>query len=154
VAVQSGELYFAVGAGDILGGTFQAANGTVLKFLNGGVLSGSFTAGFGADIGFDDGLFTEVPPVSFGGAGTVEFNGGTLMMQNEIIPNLQLTGGVINLPSDFQGGVITNLTVSGATLNGTNTVGGVLNLDGGASGPLAVASGGVLNWSGDLLPTA
>ncbi|MGA2541554.1 MAG: Ig-like domain-containing protein, partial [Verrucomicrobiota bacterium] len=149
VSVESGVMVFSF-AGGSFGGNFQAANGTTLRFNNGGVLSGSFTAGFGADIGFDSGTFSESAP-AFGGAGTVELNGGTLMLQNDINPNLQLNGGAINLPPDFQGGVITNLTVSGVTLNGTNTVTGVLNLNGSLSGPLTVAPGGVVNWSGGTM---
>ena len=132
------------------GGVFQAANGTALKFNNGGVLSGSFTAGFGADIGFDGGTFSEAS-ASFGGAGTVELNGGTLALLSDINPNLQLNGGTVNLPAGFQGGTITNLTVTGITLSGTNTVTGVLNLNGAVSGPLVVASGGVVNWSGGTI---
>ena len=150
VDVQSGEMDFDRVNGSY-GGVFQAANGTALKFNAGGVLSGSFTAGFGAGIGFDGGTFSEVPSVAFGGAGTVAFNGGTLTLLSNTNPNLQLNGGTLNLPAGFQGGVITNLTVAGVTLTGTNTVTGVLNLNGGASGPLVVASGGVVNWSGGTL---
>jgi len=150
VAVESGELDFDNANGSY-GGVFQAANGTTLKFNSGGVLSGSFTAGFGADIGFDSGTFSEVPAAVFGGAGKVEMNGGTLTLQSDVIPNLQLNGGALNLPAGFQGGTITNLTVTGITLNGTNTVTGLLNLNGSASGPLVVASGGVVNWGGGTL---
>jgi len=146
VSVERGMMVFSF-AGGGFGGNFEAANGTTLRFNGGGVLSGSFTAGYGADIGFDNGSFSESAP-TFGGAGTVELNGGTLMLQNDINPNLQLNGGVLNLPPDFQGGVITNLTVSGVTLNGTNTVTGLLNLNGSLSGPLTVAPGGVLNLTG------
>ena len=146
VAVESGEMDFTFGNGSF-GGVFQAANGTALEFKGGGALIGSFTAGFGADIGFDNGTFTEAS-ASFGGAGTVELNGGILTLQNDIIPNLQLNGGTLDLPAGFQGGAITNLTVTGITLTGSNTVTGVLNLNGTVNGPLVVASGGVVNWSG------
>ena len=150
VSVESGELDFDYANG-ALGGVFLAANGTALEFNNGGLLSGSFTAGFGANIGFDAGTFSEAPTVAFGGAGAVEMEGGTLTLLSDTNPNLQLNGGALNLPAGFQGGTITNLTVAGGTLNGTNTVTGVLNLDGIVNGPLTVASGGVVNWSGGTL---
>ena len=56
----------------------------------------------------------------------------------------------INLRQGFQSGTITNLTIAGATLAGTNTVTGTFNWSNGtiAGGPLTVASNGVLNVNG------
>src|SRR6185295_16301163 len=57
---------------------------------------------------------------------------------------LQLTGGTVVLLADFQGGgAITNLTLDGATLNGTNAITGVLRWRSGTiGGVLTVENGG------------
>ena len=81
----------------------------------------------------------------------MQMNGGILTLLNNAPPNLQLNSGTVNLAPGFQGGFITNLTVTGDNLTGTNVVTGVLNLNGNTTGPLVVASGGVLNWSGGTI---
>ena len=148
VSVQSGSLVF--GNGDFEG-AFQTTNGTSLTFDSGGVLGATFSAAYAASISFTGGTFSEVPGVAFGGVGTVQMNGGTLTLLNDVPPNLQLNSGTIYLSAVFQGGTITNLTVTGDTLAGSNNVTGVLNLDGNTTGPLVVAPGGVLNWSGGTI---
>src|SRR5262249_27701888 len=62
------------------------------------------------------------------------------------IAGLQLTGGSIVLFPDFQaGGAITNLTLDGAALDGTNVVTGQLHWSSGTlNGALTVASTGSL----------
>lgn len=146
VSVLSGSLSFRNGN---FGGSFLAANGTGLNFSNGGVLSGSFNAGYGALINFSNGTFTQMPSLSFSGAGSATFTGGTLTLLNDVIPNLQLTGGNVILAPSFQNGVITNLTVNGISLNGSNTVTGTLNwLSGTINGQLYIATNASLNISG------
>ncbi|HXP62036.1 MAG TPA: carboxypeptidase-like regulatory domain-containing protein, partial [Dongiaceae bacterium] len=56
--------------------------------------------------------------------------------------------GTLALGPGFQGGTITNLTLAGMKLSGTNTVSGTFNCGGGALGGLWVAEGAVMNWSG------
>ena len=74
------------------------------------------------------------------------FSGGTLTLQQTVAPQLQLTGGAVTLGPAFQGGSITNLTLAGSLLSGTNTVTGTLNCLSGTvgGGALTVATNGVL----------
>ncbi len=148
VKVLNGALDFQ---GGYFGGLFVATNGAALSFGNGGVLSATFSAGFGALINLDGGSFTPAAGVSFGGAGVCEFTAGTLALPGGPIPNLQLAGGAVALAAGFEGGTITNLTLDNETLEGTNTVTGVLTFNGqhnSVLGPLTVASGAVLNFNG------
>src|SRR5207247_6525333 len=57
-------------------------------------------------------------------------------------------GGTLYLGPSFQGGSITNLTLSAMTLQGPASVSGTLNLAAGLSGNLMLAGQGVLNWTG------
>ena len=67
------------------------------------------------------------PPPVFSGAGTVQFETGTLLLENDQIPTLPLTGGTVMIGPSFQRlGAITNLTLAGATLAGSNYVSGTL----------------------------
>ena len=75
---------------------------------------------------------------------------GTIALTNGFIPNLQLTGGTALLEPGFEGGTITNLTLKGASVGGTNTVAGVLNLTGNVAGPLTVLSNATLNLAGNI----
>jgi len=59
-----------------------------------------------------------------------------------VTPNLQLTGGTVVLDPSFQGGTITNLTLNGSTLSGTNTVSGSLALNGDSVNRNADGAGG------------
>ena len=81
-----------------------------------------------------------------------EFTGTTLTLTQNWPTNLVLAGGQRDSGPAFQnGGAITNLTLSGVTLVSTNTVTGTLNWAGGTvTGPLTIASGGVLNISGSV----
>ena len=56
------------------------------------------------------------------GPGAIQFTGGSLALLNNVIPNLQITGGIVGLGTNFQGGSITNLTLSGATLSSDYSV--------------------------------
>ena len=121
-----------------------------LSFTGGGMLTGTFTAGAGASITFSGNPFTNSAPVSMNGPGTLQLIGGSLWLLNDAIPNLVLANGTVNLGPAFQGGTITNFTVSGATLAGTNMVTGTLTCSNGAiaSGSLTIAPTGVLNLNG------
>jgi hypothetical protein len=127
-------------------GSVTGLQGT-LDFGGGGTLAGNFTAGLGATLNFYGGYFTNSVPVGIYGPGTVEFSGSSyLTLLSDAIPNLALAGGTVYLGPAFQAGTITNLTIAGATLAGTNTVTGVFNLNNGAiDGPLTVATNGILN---------
>ena len=132
VEVQSGTL--RLNGGGALGGTYDVTAGAVLEFS-----SGSFSAS-GAPV--------------FGGAGVSRLTGGTLTLSSDRIANLGLVGGTVVLGPGFQGGSITNLTLSGATLSGVYGVSGQLNWEAGyVGGPLTVASNGVvwLSGSGDKM---
>jgi hypothetical protein len=70
-----------------------------------------------------------------------------LTLLTDIISGLALTGGTVQLGPAFQGGTINNLTIAGSTLNGTYTVTGTFNWNGGiiAGGSLTIASTGIMN---------
>src|SRR5208282_3426983 len=120
-----------------------------LNFADGGTIGGTFYAAAGKTIDFSGGNFTSAGGV-ISGPGTIQLNGGSLTLQNDIVPNLELTGGTVNLGAGFQGGTITNFTLAGATLGGTNTLTGTMNWTAGVvAGPLTVASNGVLNLTGN-----
>ncbi|HWY78290.1 MAG TPA: hypothetical protein VN281_21925 [Verrucomicrobiae bacterium] len=131
-------------------GSVTGLQGT-LTFNGGGTLAGTYTAAGGAAIYFSGGYFTNSSSVAINGPGTVQLVGnGNLTLLADAIANLALAGGTVYLGPAFQGGTITNLTISGATLAGTNTVSGTLNYSNGvvAGGPLTVAGHGVLNING------
>ncbi len=129
-------------------GTVSALDGAII-FENGGVIGGGFSAATGAVIDFDLGSFTS-GGASLAGPGTNEFTGGNLTLTNDSLPDLLLGGGKLFLAPGFQGGAITNLTLAGMILQGTNTVAGVLNCGDGFSGSLFVAPGATMNWSGGM----
>src|SRR5215469_13174883 len=130
-------------------GSVTTVQGT-LSFFGGGTLAGTFTAGTGTTIDFANGGFTNSGPASINGPGPVQLTGGSLALLANAVPNLGLTGGTVNLGPAFQGGTITNLTINGATLAGTNMVTGVFNWNNGfiAGGPITIASNAVLNING------
>jgi hypothetical protein len=132
-------------------GVVEAQSGTVS--LNGGSnLGGSFVADAGAAIVLGGGSYSVGPGVNFSGAGTFQASGANLTLVTDAVANLQLLGGTIVLDPSFQGGSITNLTLSGGTLAGTNTVTGSLTLDGvTVTGTLRVLGGAAVNWSGATL---
>ncbi len=127
-------------------GTVQASAGT-LNFNDGGSIGGVYTNVSGTAINFSGGNFT-ASAAAISGSGAVEQTGGTLTLLSNVIANLQLNGGTVVLAPTFQGGVITNLTLAGSVLSGTNTVTGTLTCGGGFSGPLLVVAGATMNWTG------
>jgi hypothetical protein len=124
----AGTLYFNGGTNSILGGSLTAAAPGIMN-----IAGGTWTDAAG----------------SASGTGINRFNGGTLNLRTNIIPGLLLTGGEVFVtgPSTFQqAGAITNLTLDGARLKGSNRVGnGVLLINSGAvDGQLLVQPGGEL----------
>src|SRR5204863_1693267 len=111
-------------------GVVEVLQGTV-NFNNGGILEGSFSAASGTAISFSGGSFSNAVPVTLSGAGAIQFTGGGLTLVNDVITNLPLTGGTVTLGPGFQGGTITNLTLSGSALAGGNIVSGTFNWLGG-----------------------
>ena len=111
-------------------GLVKVQSGT-LSFQGGGTLGGSFAAAAGAAVNFAGGTF------ALGGGGVVSGGAGQVLF----------TGGQITFT-----GPITNFSMTGGTLGGTNVVTGTLNWTGGTiSGALTVASTGVLNIGGSAI---
>src|ERR1019366_2624640 len=128
-------------------GTVTNLSGT-LNFAGGGTIAGTFYAAAGKTIDFSSGNFSGVAGAVISGPGTIQLNGGSLTLQNDVVPNLQMTGGTVNLGAGFQGGTITNLTLAGSVLGGSNTVTGTFNCGGGFTGSLLVTGGAMMSWSG------
>ncbi len=131
-------------------GLVQAQSGTIqFSSMSDAVLGGTFTSETGAVIQFAGGTFIENGGV-FNGEGIRRMSGGTLALVNNILSGLSLAGGDVRIEPTFQdGGAISNLTLSGSTLVGTNEVSGTLTvLAGGAEGKLTVRPGGTLAFTG------
>lgn len=122
-------------------GSVTELQGT-LSFAGGGTVTGTFAASTNAAIDFAAGNFTNSGPAAVFGPGAVQLtSSGNLTLPGDVISNLALVGGTVILGPGFQGGTITNLTIDGATLAGTNTVTGVFNWNNGTiDGPLTVAT--------------
>ena len=119
VDAQSGTLRFAGGALNQLGGTFNAAASSLIELIGG--------------------IWTDAGGVARG-AGASRLNGATLNLRTNTIPGLQLVGGsvyVTGATTFQQAGAITNLTLDGAALGGTNSVG---------NGTLTLNSGSIAGW--------
>ena len=132
---------------DTLAGTFYFNGGT------NSALGGSLTATTPGIMNIAGGTWTDAGG-SASGTGTNRFNGGTLNLRTNIIPGLFLTGGEVFITGTNtfqQSGAITNLTLDGSRLKGTNRIGnGVLTVNSGAiDGHLTVQPSGQL-----LLATA
>jgi hypothetical protein len=135
-----------------LTGTFYAASGSTNR-LNGGTGSAPLLQG---------------NPLLLAGGGVNQFYSGWLDLPTNIIPKLDLAGGVLELEPTFQGGAITNLALDGITFTNTYALpvtngtfattnswlygsyrvesGGVWNaLGGGIFGPATVRSGGIFS---------
>lgn len=143
----SGTTFFAIPLFN--SGSVTDLQGT-LNFQGGGPLTGTFTANAGTGIQFSNGNFSNSVPVSMNGPGSFQLIGGTLWLFSDIISNLVLANGTVYPGPAFQGGTITNLTISGATLGGTNTVTGTFIWSNGivGQGPLTIASTGVMTITG------
>ena len=113
VEVQSGSLRLGAFQTNVLGGTLSAASGTILSLF----------AGTCTDAG---GITT--------GNGQFLFQSGTFYLRTNTIPGFKFLGGDLYIQTNtFQlAGAITNLTLDGAQLHGTNRVAGVLTLNSGS----------------------
>ncbi|MBI3852669.1 MAG: hypothetical protein HY298_20625, partial [Verrucomicrobia bacterium] len=128
------------------GGVVDVQSGT-LRFGGGtnNTLGGSFTASVGATLDLNSGIYYDAGGVA-SGAGFNRFNGTTLNLRTNIIPGLLHSGGTVVLGPNFQNaGAITNLTLDGATLVGSNRVSGTFVVNSGSLvNQLTVLAGGQL----------
>jgi hypothetical protein len=131
-------------------GVVLAQTGTI-NFNTGGRIESAFSAAAGAKINFNGGTFSYNTPPTLSGPGLISFTGGTLTLLSDVVPNLQMTGGSLVLSPAFQGGVITNLTLNGSTLQGSYVVAGTLTSADGATGNMVVTNGGTYNWNGGTI---
>jgi hypothetical protein len=135
---------------DVVSGTLQFSPVTT------NVLGGSFTATAPGQMKFY-GIETDAGGTA-SGTGLFQFLGGTFYLRTNPIPQLKLGlgGDVFVDGSTFQqAGAITNLTLDGAQLRGTNRVAGTLTVNSGnLADSLTVLPGGQLQLaatSGSLL---
>ncbi len=134
-----------LGSFDLTNGVVRAGTNAVVSLSGNGYLTGGFETRTGGRIEFDGGTWTQVagePAIS--GEGVLRLTGGTLQSL-EVLPSFQFTGGTLELLPQFQGGVISNLVLSGTTLSGSNLVTGTLTCYS-VTGPLTVAAGGEVTF--------
>src|ERR1051326_7540168 len=131
------------------GGTVDSQSGT-LRFggNTNNTLAGSFSASAGATVDLNGGTYFDAGGVA-SGAGINRFSGTTLNVRTNIIPGLLLAGGTVVLGPLFQNaGAITNLTLDGATLSGSNRVSATFVVNSGfLPGTLLVQPGGQLQFN-------
>ena len=143
-------------------GTVTNLSGTLFLHTFQGTLAGSFYAALGAVINLGGGS-SAVPlvpgtPLLVSGPGVCQYigdesgSGGFLKLPADIIPNLLLTRGTLELGAGFQGGAITNLTLnfglgsSGMTLTNTLPVTGTFTVTNSPIyGNFTIQNGGVFN---------
>lgn len=152
----------AVATVDMTGGTLTNYSGVLALGNFQSTLAGTFNAAAGATNLISGGVaaMPAVPgsPLLFTGAGANEFVAGYLFFALNAIPGLTLLGGTLELGAGFQGGAITNLTLSGITLTNSLPVTGTFTDTNGASriygsplyGNFTVAAGGVFNNGADI----
>mgnify|MGYP001184941594 CR=1 FL=1 len=132
-------------------GIVQATSGT-LRIQGGGSneIGGQFIATSPGLVTITSGTWFDSGGTA-SGTGTNRFDGGTLNLRTNIIPNLRHTGGDIYVIANTfqQGGAITNLTIDGAQLRGTNRVGNgtLLIRSGGVNGRLTIQPAGTLQFA-------
>jgi hypothetical protein len=156
----AGEFRLNLASGIASLGGFQFLNQGLVSALGGALsmnsphgftnaVSGVYYATNGASIQLNGGFFADGGGV-FTGPGLSAFENGTLTLAANPIPGLLMAGGSLVLGPGFQqGGAITNLSLAGATLNGTYTVAGELDLTNTTiGGQLTVLSAGTLVFDG------
>ena len=140
VEVSSGTLQLSAFSTNVLGGSFTATAPGQMKFYGNQTDAG----GTGS------------------GSGTLQFMGGIFYLRTNTIPQIQLVSGDIYVNGNTfqQAGAITNLTLDGAQLRGTNQVAGTLTVNSGSlketltvlpSGQLVLGATGSLLYSFTLL---
>jgi len=127
VEVLSGTLQFSALQTNVLGGSFMATAPGTINFFGANCVDAGGTAS---------------------GSGTIQFNNGNLILRTNIVPGLKLAGGeiyIIGTNTFQQAGAITNLTLDGAQLHGTNRIAGTMTLNAGSlPDKLTVQPGGQL----------
>ncbi|MEI9959959.1 MAG: hypothetical protein WDM76_02165 [Limisphaerales bacterium] len=131
------------------GGLIDAPIG-IIRFTGGNssLLGGTFNATAPGLVEIGSGTWTDAGGTTTG-TGTNRLNGGTFNFRTNIIAGLRLTGGnlfIVSTNTFQQAGAITNLTLEGSSLLGTNRIGdGTLTMNAGSiSGALTVQAGGQL----------
>lgn len=162
--INQGTLVSSVNAGiDVANfqnsGTISNLSGTLTLGVFRTPLSGSFYTTNGATTELYGG--TAAAPLTPGaltlaGGGQYQFIGyngyGWLDLSADIIPNLDLRGGVLELEPTFQGGAITNLTLDGITFTNANALlvtGNFNTTNSLVAGAVVVTNRGVWNASAD-----
>ena len=140
---------------NLTGGTVDVQGGTLNLKANGtNFFAGTYHAAGGASLQFKAGIWSDAG-AAFTGPGAFNFLGNTLNLRTNVPGNLALLGGEIWLTggTNFQAqGSITNLTLNGATLRGSNTVSGTLWLNGGhLQDQLLVTPAGIVNFPNNPL---
>ncbi|HZM01547.1 MAG TPA: Ig-like domain-containing protein [Candidatus Saccharimonadales bacterium] len=148
VAAANGNLSLGASQTFLNNGTVDAENGSII-FYSGGTLAGTYNAAPAGGIYFSAGTFALGALPILSGSGIFQFNGGTLNVASTVPPVLQLAAGTVVPGPVFQNaGAISNLTLAGSTLYGTNTITGTMNWTAGSlNGRLTVGSTGVLTVS-------
>ena len=116
------------GVVDVQSGTLQFNGGLPNLF------TGIFTNAASATFNFINGTWTDAGG-TFSGGGTNNFSSGTFNLRTNVPTGLKFLGGDVWITgtSTFQNsGAITNLTLDGAALRGTNTVTGTLTMNAGS----------------------
>ncbi|MGA2246907.1 MAG: hypothetical protein ABSH48_18085 [Verrucomicrobiota bacterium] len=156
--INAGTLLKSVGSSStvmevpVLNSGIVSVSQATLGLEGGGPIDGYYNAEAGAVVQFSGAAFSYTTTPVFTGGGAFELTGGSLALVDDVIPNLQMLGGAITLGSNFQGGTITNLILTGSVLSGNHTVSGIFNCGSGlSSGSLEIASGGLMNWSGGYI---
>lgn len=152
----------AVATCDNTGGTIANFSGVLAIGSFPNTLAGKFSTASGATDLLSGGTAANpaVPGASVlvTGAGLTEFVSGYLFFPTDTVRGLTLLGGTLVLGPGFQGGAITNLTLSGITLTNTLPVTGTFTDTNGAGqfsgsplyGNFTVASGGLFNNGADV----
>jgi hypothetical protein len=97
------------------------------------VLGGTFTVNAPGSVTLFNGTFIDAGGTLLGN-GTMQFSAGTLILRTNVLAGLKLVGGDVYLGANTfqQSGTITNLTLDGAKLHGTNRVAGILTFNSGS----------------------
>lgn len=126
VDVLSGTLQLSAFRTNVLSGTYIATSPGILEFRGNNLEAGATNSG----------------------SGLIQFTSGTLLLRTNNLPGLKLVGGDVYIVSTntFQlAGAITNLTLDGANLRGTNRIAGTLTCHAGnLDEQLTVQPGGQL----------
>jgi YDG domain len=137
-------------------GSVDTESGTLVLEKFQGTLAGTFNAAAGTLVQFSGGTsampLTPGTPLVLGGTGQYQFPAGALLLPTDIIPGLVLTGGTLQLGTNFQGGAITNLVLDGIALAGTNIISGSMSVTSSTlSGTFTVTNGGVFTANTAIL---